>query len=671
MASICSTVGLTEAIEHLHPTVADIPTYNRGRRRLDYCLISHSLLPTITAAGLNQFYEISSSDHRAVFLDLHLGHLFRLTTPIVSASLRHINSDSAAAKRFVELAYDHLIHNDTFNKYTNFAQHVENNPVPYILANSIDRQITKSLLSAEKKIARPPRPPWSEKLHKASLQVRLWKIAKSGNLNELDVATQLSDAANDAQFQGTLPTRFEDINNRLKTAQRNLREVRANAAEERQAFLQILKERTALRKTPKDTEAHQALKCIERQIHSRQQFHKIRTALDPQTHQTLTKVLVTRTEVYMNPRSGGRLDRETTALVDTRAELEAAILSRNRTHFAKAKGTPLTIPPLTQLGSHQGFDMMTTTDGAPLTLPPGSFKETATVMTILREAAINPPPHWPAAITFDDFIKGLLKWRESTSTSPSGRHLGIYKTLVTVYLNSSGEFDAEEEGTMPSKYKAESILGIIYGLATTAARLGFYLQRWTKVINVMIYKEPGNFNLDKLRVIHLFEADFNLTVGILFGRRAMYHARDHELLHDGQGGRLGSECMDVTLTKVLHITMAHLTKTPLGLFESDAESCFDRIVMLMAFLAFKSLGAPIKPLQMWEQTLYHVRHELRTGFGTSEKYYDYSETHPIIGPGQGSRGGVAAVCVMTTILLRAFERLGHGSTFCDPTQTNL
>ena len=95
----------------------------------------------------------------------------------------------------------------------------------------------------------------------------------------------------------------------------------------------------------------------------------------------------------MNPRSGGRLDRETTALVDTRAELEAAILSRNRTHFAKAKGTPFTIPPLTQLGSHQGFDMMTTTDGAPLTLPPGSFKETATVMTILREAAINPPPH--------------------------------------------------------------------------------------------------------------------------------------------------------------------------------------------------------------------------------------------------------------------------------------
>jgi hypothetical protein len=127
-------------------------------------------------------------------------------------------------------------------------------------------------------------------------------------------------------------------------------------------------------------------------------------------------------------------------------------------------------------------------------------------------------------------------------------------------------------GLMPTKYKAKHILGLIHGLATTAARLGFYLHRWTKVVNVMIYKEPGNYNLDKLRVIHLLEADFNLTVGILFGRRAMYHACNNEQIHDGQGGGLGRECMDVTLTKVLHITMARLTKTPLSIFKSDAEA---------------------------------------------------------------------------------------------------
>jgi hypothetical protein len=52
----------------------------------------------------------------------------------------------------------------------------------------------------------------------------------------------------------------------------------------------------------------------------------------------------------------------------------------------------------------------------------------------------------------------------------------------------------------------------------TAARLGFYPQQWTKIIKVMIYKERGNFNLDNLRVIHLFEVD------------AMYNAGDTEQL---------------------------------------------------------------------------------------------------------------------------------------------
>jgi hypothetical protein len=74
------------------------------------------------------------------------------------------------------------------------------------------------------------------------------------------------------------------------------------------------------------------------------------------------------------------------------------------------------------------------------------------------------------------------------------------------------------------------------------------------------------------------------------------------------------------------------------------------------------MGAPPKPLQMWEQTLYHIRHELRTGYGESTGSYSYTAASPIFGPGQGSRGRVAAVCAMTTILLRAFN-------CCDPSQT--
>jgi hypothetical protein len=33
-------------------------------------------------------------------------------------------------------------------------------------------------------------------------------------------------------------------------------------------------------------------------------------------------------------------------------------------------------------------------------------------------------------ISEEDFISGFKKWKESTSTSPSGQHLGHYKAIV-------------------------------------------------------------------------------------------------------------------------------------------------------------------------------------------------------------------------------------------------
>jgi hypothetical protein len=194
------------------------------------------------------------------------------------------------------------------------------------------------------------------------------------------------------------------------------------------------------------------------------------------------------------------------------------------------------------------------------------------VLDILRERSTSPPPSWSAKVTFDDFVSALLHWCESTDTSPSGRHLGIYGSLVTAYCDSSGKFSAlpdvlPDDEPLPSllgdgkeslqspqlttQEQAESILHVIYGLATTAARLGFYLQRWTHVVNVMIYKKPGCIELDKLQVIHLFEADFNLLVRLFFGRRAMHHQVDNQLIHSGQFGKPDGECQDAAFTKVL------------------------------------------------------------------------------------------------------------------------
>jgi hypothetical protein len=100
----------------------------------------------------------------------------------------------------------------------------------------------------------------------------------------------------------------------------------------------------------------------------------------------------------------------------------------------------------------------------------------------------------------------------------------------------------------------------------------------------MIYKKAGVLELDELCVINFFEADFNLLVGIIFGRQTVHNAVDHQRLHLNQFGKKGGECMNAAISKTLHNVIATYTKTPLGQFESDATACFDQIVMVFAML---------------------------------------------------------------------------------------
>jgi hypothetical protein len=158
----------------------------------------------------------------------------------------------------------------------------------------------------------------------------------------------------------------------------------------------------------------------------------------------------------------------------------------------------------------------------------------------LKERAQNPTTEWSPDVDFDDFISGLLHWRESTSTSPSSRHLRLYKALATAFCNSSDELsdssDAEDPEDPSTQEKAAQIMPLIHGLPTIAVTRGFDRRPWIQVINVMIYKK---IELDKLRVIHLLEADFNLLIGVYFVRGAMYQQVDRQLIYTDNLGNPG------------------------------------------------------------------------------------------------------------------------------------
>jgi hypothetical protein len=292
-----------------------------------------------------------------------------------------------------------------------------------------------------------------------------------------------------------------------------------------------------------------------------------------------------------------------------KGDVHRECLSRNRKHFNQAAGTPWTIYPLSELGTKATkFKVDKMPDGRKVRLPADTFLETRTILDILQTSA-----NIRADISFTDFVEAIQAWNENTTTSPSGRHLGHYKLLVTVFKD---EFAKQE-----LKDKAEEILNLFVSLLNLASTKGFALDRWKTVINVMIYKKPGVYLIDRLRVIHLFEADYNFAIGLIFGRRALYSGVEHHTLHPSQWAQPGRQCADVVVMRELTLAMAHMLKIELGGFENDAAACYDRILMNMTGAAFERMGVPEGPLRLQEEVLLNVVHFLKTGFGITNDSY--------------------------------------------------
>ena len=69
MAKILSAGKLTDVHAHKHGH-ANIATYIRGRRRVDYCFVSPRLLDHVIRCGFEAFHARKVCDHRGYFLDL-------------------------------------------------------------------------------------------------------------------------------------------------------------------------------------------------------------------------------------------------------------------------------------------------------------------------------------------------------------------------------------------------------------------------------------------------------------------------------------------------------------------------------------------------------------------------------------------------------------------------
>ena len=103
------------------------------------------------------------------------------------------------------------------------------------------------------------------------------------------------------------------------------------------------------------------------------------------------------------------------------------------------------------------------------------------------------------------------KWRERTSTSPSKIHLGHYKCILVP--------DNNKDDITISNFN-NNMLHIHNVMINSSLSLGALLNRWTTSEVIMISKEPNNIQSNNLRLINLYEADYNLVLKLFCPHKA-------------------------------------------------------------------------------------------------------------------------------------------------------
>jgi hypothetical protein len=295
MASVFAKNDLFDVHARFHGIAADIPTYARGTTRLDYCGASVRLTDFIHSSGFSLFNEHFHSDHRASFVDIRLKSFFGHDTPTALAQPEHrfVTSSSANVSKFVQKMYSHLHGHKAFHQYQNFCLDADVVDAPGRQANKIDQVLGQAFQTAERHCSKTPCPPWSVKLHLASLKVRSWQTALTERRTGVTQSTVLHNLAAEIWCDDSPPStpRSTKILKHVgAAAPKALRRIRRNAAAEREAFLLELKTRIALRMSSKDADADAALKNIERQLSSGRRFRRITGALKSMNNAALTKV---------------------------------------------------------------------------------------------------------------------------------------------------------------------------------------------------------------------------------------------------------------------------------------------------------------------------------------------------------------------------------------------
>ena len=638
-------------------------THKRGSRCIDYALMDPALMDSIEACGYMPFKYRIQSDHRGVYLDVITNQFFGSTTiPLPPAQLRLLNSRRInQIHPYFEKLEQHLETHNWYTQIQRLQDYMSRGIRDDDLAEKLDRRRIAGCQWAASQLQQYPAPPYSPEIADLRMRDAILKSAISQLLDpQDDYDTRMEQLQSKLHGTGMdLPPTIEEC--RLLRRQ-NLRQLRALERDEIKTGASRRTHQNSLidmYAAAGKTLTAKVIRRIQKAEETARVWKQCAAARGLTKTGGIAHVLVPE-----DPNDDVTTCQNWMTLDDPK-EVRRAIAAQLQKHFSQAKDCNLTSPPLDITMDFEGT----------------CHKAEAILNGTLDTSDMNVTTQWVMAqlqflagsqdavdweLSEHEFIGKIKSWDERTSTSPAtGVHLGHAKAYCSEHPFNK---DSKEEAAF-EKRRGLVLAGHLI-LMNYSLQFGYSYDRWQIIINSLLEKDPGSPKVHRLRVIHLYEWDFNLLLAVKW-RRLLHRVCDLNMINQGCYGSMpGRTTLDPVFIREMEYELCRLVRQPMVHFDNDAKSCYDRIPCFLANVASRKYGMHHKVCTVQGKTLREAKYYLKTKFGLSDEHVSHTSKMPWFGTGQGSGNSPMYWLVISSTLFDVYQQKATGgATYQSPDGT--
>ena len=641
-----SSTRMVQAYEHMHGST---PSSRHNSRHSFHTFVSPELLRYVRKLGICSVHDgFSLSDHVPFFIDFHAELFSEKIQPILPSRNRILRMyDTISVSKYVTRVNEQFQHHNIPGRIQKLRESISQQGFQSHHASqleALDTHISQIRLQSEQNLLRPPTPfkftsVAKQQVEKIRLLQRLQRKYKAGRTCQ-DILERLST------YEFIFEITPENLPKLLTQERQSLKQIQSDIDFHREEHLDKICAQAA---AEKDRDKETIMKEIKNREKQKRSWQKIRYVTKPRSNG------VSRLGIpvgYENRSTKEIWDFLQTPYVQTEFSyitdpdaIEKRLVEWQYLHYMQASETPLA-----DAYWYDKLNPCSITDDDVQDILNGAVTNDPTLhpssKCFFQEISDNVIPDMPPSlsdITSTKFRSFYSTTKESTSSSPSGLHVGHWKAAAT----------------------CESISFILTSIINIAVTNSYTLRRWKRVIGVLLEKTKGKPTIHKFRTIHLVESDLNFVMRLLWGKSLMMWGEKNGAIHDNQyGGRKGIQAQSAALNKTLTLDIIRYHGQEAAIIDNDAQACYDRIIPVVLAYALLRMGLPLYLVRFQCKWLETSMYELKMNNSISTPYQSTVDKY-LFGTGQGTGWSPPSWAALSDIISRIMNRhipgmkLGH------------